>query len=101
MPTEPTPLQAVQVDAVVSCDFYDKHGNKLREFDVVKVFHFTGARRKKHYMYKWLRRNEKGELCMKHLDEADARPVPLVAVTETVDGRKVWTTGEVVQTAYS
>lgn len=90
-----------RVDPLVCCDFFDKHGTQLRELDVVKVFHFIGARRKHHYMYKWLRRNGKGELCMKHLDEDDARLVPLVAVTETVDDRKVWATAEIVQTAYS
>ena len=88
-------------EPIVSCDFFDKHGKKLRELDVVKVFHFIGARRKRHYLYKWLLRNEKGELCLKHLDELDARLVPLDAVTETVEGRKVWTTAEVIQTPYS
>lgn len=33
-------------------EFYDKTGRTLELFDIVKVFHFTGARRKKHYMYK-------------------------------------------------
>ena len=82
-------------------DFYDKHGIRLREFDVVKIFHFIDQRRKNHYMYKWLRKNEKGELCMRHLDGPDARLVPLVAVTKTIDGRKVLPDSEVVQTAYS
>jgi len=80
--------------------FFDKHGNQLRELDVVKVFHFIGARRKRHYMYKWLRKNEKGELCFMHLDDYESRLIPLFAVTETVDGRNVFTTGEVVQTAF-
>jgi hypothetical protein len=30
----------------------DKHGIPFEEFDVLKVFHFVGARRKKYYMYK-------------------------------------------------
>lgn len=33
-------------------EFYDKTGRPLELFDIVKVFHFTGARKKKHYMYK-------------------------------------------------
>jgi len=35
--------------------FYDKKGIEIEEFDLLKVFHFIGARRKKHYMYKWVR----------------------------------------------
>lgn len=31
---------------------YDKHGTPIERGDVVKVFHFIGARRKRHYMYK-------------------------------------------------
>ena len=31
---------------------YDKHGIPIERGDVLKVFHFTGARRKRHYMYK-------------------------------------------------
>ncbi len=31
---------------------YDKNGRPLLIGDVLKVFHFIGARRKKHYMYK-------------------------------------------------
>ena len=30
----------------------DKDGKEMRVGDVLKVFHFEGARRKKHYMYK-------------------------------------------------
>lgn len=32
--------------------FYDKRGIPIERGDIVKVFHFIGARRKKHYMYK-------------------------------------------------
>lgn len=31
---------------------HDKHGRSIEYGDVVKVYHFTGARRKRHYMYK-------------------------------------------------
>ncbi len=31
---------------------YDKRGTPIIRGDIVKVFHFTGARRKRHYMYK-------------------------------------------------
>lgn len=30
----------------------DKTGRQIERGDVLKVFHFTGARRKRHYMYK-------------------------------------------------
>lgn len=33
---------------------YDKNGREIMLYDVLKVFHFTSARRKKHYMYKWV-----------------------------------------------
>lgn len=31
---------------------FDKNGLTILPYDLLKVFHFTGARRKKHYMYK-------------------------------------------------
>ena len=31
---------------------YDKHGIPIERGDIVKVFHFVGSRRKRHYMYK-------------------------------------------------
>lgn len=30
----------------------DKHGRQIERGDILKVYHFTGARRKRHYMYK-------------------------------------------------
>jgi len=36
----------------------DKNRRPLRVGDVLKVFHFTGARRKKHYMYKQIVRTQ-------------------------------------------
>jgi hypothetical protein len=37
----------------------DKNGVEIKEFNVIKVFHFIGARRKRHYMYKWVRKHKK------------------------------------------
>ena len=34
---------------------YDKKYREILEYDLLKVFHFIGARRKKHYMYKLVR----------------------------------------------
>lgn len=47
----------------------DKKRNVIREFDLLKVFHFTGFRGKKHYVYKWVRINQ-GELYGCHLADA-------------------------------
>ena len=33
-------------------NIFDVNGVKFRQFDVLKVYHYTGARRKKCYMYK-------------------------------------------------
>ena len=38
--------------SVVVSDLYDKRGIPIMCGDVVKVFHFVGVRRKRHYMYK-------------------------------------------------
>jgi len=32
--------------------YYDSCGNKLLDGDIVRMYHFTGARNRKHYMYK-------------------------------------------------
>lgn len=33
-------------------NLYDANGRQIMRGDVLKVFHFTGARRRRHYMYK-------------------------------------------------
>lgn len=38
--------------------YFDETGREIKEFAVIRVFHFIGARRKKHYMYKWVRLKE-------------------------------------------
>ena len=45
---------------------YDKRGIPIHEGDVLKMFHFIGARRKKYYMYKWVVVRD-GHLCGHHL----------------------------------
>lgn len=49
---------------------FDENGMIIHEFDLLKVFHFTGSRRKKHYMYKWVRMKD-GALWAHHLEDAD------------------------------
>jgi hypothetical protein len=38
--------------------FSDKNGVPIQKHDLLKVYHFTGARRKKHYMYKYVIQDE-------------------------------------------
>ncbi len=77
--------------------YLDKSGVEFKEFDVVKVFHFTGARNKKHYMYKWIRKDATGRMCFQHLDEESSSLVWLsIACNSTLKG-SVWLDAEIVQ----
>lgn len=52
---------------------YDKNGREIMRGDIVKVFHFTAAlRRKKHYMYKQALGIERGRMRFSHLDLNDS-----------------------------
>lgn len=46
--------------------FYDNKGVEIREFAVIKFYHFTGKRRRKYYMYKWVNIID-GHLAARHL----------------------------------
>lgn len=56
---------------------YDKTGREIVVGDIVKVYHFTGARRKRHYMYKQAARiktlgpNDTPYMFFSHLDMTD------------------------------
>lgn len=39
----------------VESSYFDKNGIEIKDFAVIKVFHFIGRRKKRHYMYKWVR----------------------------------------------
>ena len=59
-------------------NLYDERGRQIMHGDVLKVFHFTGARRKRHYMYKQAREtvllggsDPKPFLKISHLNIAD------------------------------
>jgi hypothetical protein len=54
-------------------DILDKNGVVIEEFDVLKVFHFIGARRKKHYMYKIVVLHD-GLLYGSHIDSNPLKP---------------------------
>ncbi len=47
---------------------YDEKGHEVVEGAVIRVFHFIGARRKRHYMYKQVSVS-KGELYALHLGQ--------------------------------
>lgn len=47
------------VDCIVGAFVLDKHGREIKPGDVLKVWHFIGRRRKVHYMYKWVLREER------------------------------------------
>ena len=50
---------------------FDQSGKEIQEFDLLKVFHFTAAlRRKKHYMYKFVTVRD-GYLFALHLNGTD------------------------------
>jgi len=59
--------------------YFDKNGKEIKEFAVLKVFHFKGVNeqgrgRKRYYMYKWVRLKErKGKMywVAKHLSNKD------------------------------
>ncbi len=42
----------------MSNPIYDKNGRQVFEGDLLKIFHFIGARRKKYYMYKIVVKND-------------------------------------------
>lgn len=56
---------------------YDKKGREIMHGDILKVFHFIGARFKKHYMYKqvdgiiYLGKEETPYLVINHLDKSN------------------------------
>lgn len=77
--------------------YYDKTGRKIEEFDVLKVYHFTGARRKKHYMYKQVILEEsKGKFYYKclHLTDRSESGHWLKAVCKN---QRITFTSEIVQ----
>lgn len=81
--------------------FFDKNGIEFQEFDVVKVFHFTGPGRKKNYMYKWIRFNSNKELSMMHLDDSVSSLVNLKSVCTKDDDELVWKDAEIVQSNFA
>lgn len=80
----------------------DKNGKVIHEFDVLKVFHFIGARRKKHYMYKWVRINPKYPhfLFGCHLEKDDLFTDAYVLNSSSQEGEIVIEHAEVIQSLH-
>jgi len=56
----------------MSDKLFDKIGREIQPGDVLKVFHFIGARRQQHYMHKQaLRYDDRGCLVISHLNRID------------------------------
>lgn len=55
----------------LSTEFYgyaiDKNGIQICPGDTLKIFHFTGARKKRHYMYKFVEAVDGKRLVINHL----------------------------------
>ncbi len=50
--------------------YYDNRGVEIKEFDLLKFYHFTDRKGIRNYMYKWVRIVD-GELVAMHLDNKD------------------------------
>lgn len=68
--------------------FFDKKGIEIKPFSVIKIFHFVGARRKRHYMYKWVQERE-GDLVALHLEDNSGAYFHLRILTVDSSGRCV------------
>ena len=84
---------------------FDKHKREIKPGNVLKVFHFVGARRKRHYMYKQAveyrphPNSEHGYLKISHLSNVGGVGPDTIGETyylESADGR-VLTDYEIVQ----
>jgi hypothetical protein len=47
------PIRSIQGESNMK-PIYDIKGREIKPFDLIKLYHFTGSRRKKYYMYKWV-----------------------------------------------
>ena len=61
----------------------DKTGREIVAGDVLKIFHFVDARRKRHYMYKQALGYERGRLKISHLNRIADEPWEI--------GKNYWT----------
>ena len=65
--------------------YIDKNKQEVKEFDLIRFFRFIGARRKKHYMYKQVKRCLiSGRLYLLHLNKNNEK-VLLDACVNKID----------------
>lgn len=79
-------------------EIFDKTGRKIEPGNVLRVFHFVGARRKRHYMYKQAieyqphPNSSGGYLKISHLNNPGGKKPDQIGDTyylEAADGRKL------------
>ena len=83
-------LQNVSNCADIEEPYFDKNGKQIKEFAVLKVYHFFGVNeqgrgRKHYYMYKWVRLKEfngKKYWVALHLTKGDGTSYNLRAVAD-------------------
>ena len=79
---------------------FDKNGRQIEPGDVLKVFHFIGARGKRHYLYQQALRYSKGRLHISHLNRVDDRePWEIGRNYYTVGGNEHLHDYEIIQSA--
>lgn len=47
----------------------DKKGQEIQPYDLLKVFHFIDTKRKKHFMYKWVKELDGRLICLHMVDD--------------------------------
>lgn len=72
----------------------DKNGKVIKEFDLLKVYHFTGARKKKYYMYKWVKRDKSTGHLMGHSLNYEDHCFNLYSA---VNNDLIWEDAEIIQ----
>jgi len=88
-----------QQSTVIERPYYDKNGTEIKEFAVLKIFHFVGVGKKHHYMYKWVRLKEhKGEKYWIAMHLVNDKPSNYYNLRSVADkGTRVIQNAEIVQ----
>ena len=82
---------------IVEDNYFDEDGNKIEEFNLIKVFHFKGVNsqgrgRKNYFMYKWVKIKD-GRWIALHLNNDKGESYRLCAVadkqTRIINGTKI------------